>query len=266
MNVFAREIKRNYKGTLLWAAALSLMNFVVMYLFPSIAQQSKGWDRLMSFMPKGLLAGFDMDKLKLSDIYGYYGTQVYTLVLLFGAIFAIMLLSGILSKEENERTVEFLLAKPITRNGMVTGKILSGLSLVFLFNLILYVTTYISFAVFHTKPFDAEILLILSLGSLLLDVVFAVAGLFLSVFVVKGKTIISAAVGIVLVEYILGIAAGMSDKFHFLKIFTPFRYVDPANLIINKSMDAGHLLISFVLIAAFVFGTYFFYNKKDIAA
>lgn len=64
----------------------------------------------------------------MTEVMGYYGSKSYSLLLLIGGIFSIMLFSSIFVKEKDERTIEFLLSKPITRNQMITEKLLAVLT------------------------------------------------------------------------------------------------------------------------------------------
>jgi len=110
---------------------------LMMSMFPSIAKGSDKITQLLDAYPKELLSAFDMDKLDFGDVFGYYSVEGYLFITLFGSIYTILLASGILSKEQGDKTIEFLLSKPITRKEIVTSKLLTFLTNIVILNLLL---------------------------------------------------------------------------------------------------------------------------------
>lgn len=53
-----------------------------------------------------------------------------------------MLGSGIISKEERDKTAEFLLVKPVSRAHIMTAKLLAALTLLAVFFLVTYASAY----------------------------------------------------------------------------------------------------------------------------
>ncbi len=265
MNIYKKEIKRNLKSTLIWTGSMSLLNFLQMTAYPSIVTQTKALEQLLSKMPKELVAAFGMDKLNMTEILNYYGTKSYALLLLLGGIFSIILFSSIFIKEKDEKTIEFLLSKPITRNQMITEKIAAGLTLIFLFNVFVSIITYISFETYKgSEDYDMHVFILLCIGSFLLDLIFGVFGAFLSAFFSRGKTVTSLAIGITLISYFIGILSGSSDKFNRLKYFSPFKFVDSVDIILNKRLDNTLMIITTLTVITVITLTYVIYNKRDI--
>lgn len=265
MNILGREIKRNIKATLIWTFSMSLLNFLQMAVYPSMAQQTKALEDLLSKMPKGLVAAFGIDKLSMTEVLGYYGSKSYSLLLLIGGIFSIILFSSIFVKEKDERTIEFLLSKPITRNQMITEKLAAALTHVFLFNVMVSIVTFISFEVYKgSKTYDLTVFVLLCTGSFILDLVLGAVGVFLSAFVSRGKTVISLGIGITLVSYFIGILSSTSDKFDSLKYLSPFKFVDGVDIILKKHLNDTFMTISALIIVLLIAATYVIYNKKDI--
>ena len=62
---------------------------------------------------------FGIDRLDLATITGYFGMEIHLFIILSGPCTP-LLSSGLLSKEEGEKTAEFLLSRPITRASVVT--------------------------------------------------------------------------------------------------------------------------------------------------
>ena len=246
---------------------MSLLNFLQMAVYPSIVQQTKSLEELLSKMPKELIAAFGMDKLSMTEILGYYGSKSYSLLLLIGGIFSVILFSSIFVKEKDEKTIEFLLSKPITVNQMITEKLAAGLLLIFIFNVIVSIVTYLSFEAYRdSETYDIYVFILLCAGSFILDLIFGAVGAFLSAFFSRGKTIISTAIGVTLISYFMAILASSSDKFERLKYISPFKFVENVDIILNKHLNSTYMIISVVTVVTLIILTYVIYNKRDIVS
>jgi ABC-2 type transport system permease protein len=94
-------------------------------------------------------------------------------MLLCGSIFAMLLASGILSKEESDKTIEFLLSKPVTRNNIINQKLLSTTFYILLFNIIPCITTFLTFEAIEKQEFSRYEMLLLFIAAFLVQLTFA---------------------------------------------------------------------------------------------
>ena len=77
-------------------------------------------------MPAPLVEAFQFNAFNLTTITGFYGVM-FAYFSLIATISAAMWGSDIISKEERDKTVEFLLTLPVTRSKVVTAKTLAAL-------------------------------------------------------------------------------------------------------------------------------------------
>lgn len=264
MIIFIRELKRNRKSFIIWTASLVLFNIMIMSLFPSIADNTKMYDEMIKEFPKGIIEVFGLDKISMFTILGFFGTESYLFITLFGSIYAMLLGASILSKEESEKTIEFLLAKPVTRSTIVTAKAANVFFYITLFNLIFSFTNYLMFEAVKKEEYSLKALLMLSAGPWLLHLTFAAIGLLISVFVVKAKSVYPVSIGFVLVMYFINIMSSISEKLTNLKYFTPFKYVDAPDIIINEKIEPIYLIIMLIIITVSIAATYVLYNRKNM--
>ncbi|HHV96612.1 MAG TPA: ABC transporter permease subunit [Clostridiaceae bacterium] len=264
MIIFIRELKRNRKSFIIWTASLVLFNIMIMSLFPSIADNTKMYDEMIKEFPKGIIEVFGLDKISMFTILGFFGTESYLFITLFGSIYAMLLGASILSKEESEKTIEFLLAKPVTRSTIVTAKAANVFFYITLFNLIFSFTNYLMFEAVKKEEYSLKALLMLSAGPWLLHLTFAAIGLLISVFVVKAKSVYPVSIGFVLVMYFINVMSSISEKLTNLKYFTPFKYVDAPDIIINEKIEPIYLIIMLIIITVSIAATYVLYNRKNM--
>lgn len=264
MTIFIRELQRNRKAFITWTASLVASTALMLMLFPYMDLQMGTLDDILKQMPEGMISALNLNLMDFSKILSYF-TYIFQYILLFSSIYAMQFGAGILSREESERTVEFLLAKPVKRSGVVTSKLFCLLFYLGLFNIIFAAADYMAIIAITDQSFSMTAFLLLHLGQFLLQLIFAAMGLLISVFVVKTGTILPLSIGVVLGTYFISIASGISEKLENLKYITPFEYVTPADIIKSESIEPVYLLILCVVTFITIAGTYVFYNRKDIA-
>lgn len=264
MTIFIREWQRNKKALIIWSLTISFMIFLLMSLFPSFAENSEAMEEFLKAYPEGFLEAFGLDKVSMTSILGYFNTEAYSFLTLFGSIYAMILSASLLSKEENEKTIEFLLAKPVTRIEILTNKLALLILNLFLFTIINSITAYIAFEAFKIEDYDKSVLFLLLIAPFLLYLTFASIGFLFSVFIKKTKSVYSLSIGLVLAAYFLNIIANVSDKLTFLKYFSPFHYVDSADIIVNEQLDISNIIVMLLITSVCISLSYYLYIKKDI--
>ncbi len=263
MVIYLRELARNRKSFIAWTVALLLSDVLMMLFFPAVYDQSKSFNDIIRQFPEFLTSGLKLGTLNFADLLNYFA-YVFQYIILFSGIFAMMFGAGALSREEDEKTVEFLLAKPVTRSYIVSAKLFAVLTYLVLFNIIMAGGSYITFEAVKKDSYSVNLLLLVIAGNFLAQVTFAAVGFLISVFVVKSKSVLSVSLGVVLGTYFLSIASGISDKLENLKYLTPFEYVSPAFLVKNGKIEELYLAIMLCVVLLSTVLTYFFYNRKNI--
>ncbi len=264
MPIYLREISGNKKSFFIWFVVLIVLNAVVFSVYPSFAGQTGNIELLLKSYPDAFIKIFGIDKLNLTNILDFFGLEIFLFITLLGSIYSMILGSGIISKEEDDKTIEFLLAKPVSREKIVTSKALSVLSYIFAFNMGLFIADLGLIEAFKSNGFDMKIYLWLSGGAFLLHLTFASVGLLISVFITRARALMSISLGMVIGTYFLGIISSLSDKFDVLKYISPFEYVNAADIITRARIDYKYIIIMVSIVCLSVAGTYIFYHKKDM--
>lgn len=266
MNLFLRELKKNKKSFIIWTIALVAINTFMMFTFRTVAEQAGATQELYAQYPEAFIKAFNLDTLNMTDILHYFGSRSYLIITVFGSIYVIMLAATILSKEESDRTIEFLISKPITRNSIITSKILCSAFYITMFNLIFSVSNFILMNSLKVQDFDMKGFLLVSIGPWFIHLIFAAIGLALSVYITRSRTILSLSIGIVFVGYFFSILASMQDSLSFFKYLNPFSYYDTYDMIFNTEIQGIYLILTISIIAIAIFAIYMMFSKKDIKA
>lgn len=262
MNVFRKDLEDNLKAFFVWSVSLVAMVLWMMSLFSSF-QDTSGMLEFVKQLPESFTKAFGVDRLNLATLEGFFGTEVHLLILLFGSIFAVLLGSGILSKEENGRTIEFLLSRPVSRGKVLASKALVYTVLLLAFNLLIWVGSYMAMKRYDT-PFDERAFWILAGMTVGAHLTFAGLGFLGSVFVTRQRSVYAGSLGLVLGMYAFQLMADLSENLTFLGHLSPMKWASAADILSRGDVGRGYVIALLALNAASLALAYAFYRKKDI--
>jgi ABC-2 type transport system permease protein len=231
--------------------------------YAGLSASSQSMNDLMAQMPKSLQSIMGLGTFDISTAIGYYGVLFIYLVVM-ATIHATMLGANIISKEERDKTAEFLFAKPTSRNRIITSKLLASLANIFIFNLVTSVSSIFMVQKYSNGAAVIDDLTILMVGMFILQLIFLFIGTSIAAISKNPKTAASLSTGILLITFMLSIAIDMNSRIENLKYLTPFKYYDAKDLMFDESFEAVYVILSIVIIAVLFSGTYVFYNKRDL--
>ncbi|WP_335871826.1 ABC transporter permease subunit [Bacillus sp. 2205SS5-2] len=262
--IFKREMLKNSKALIIWSVILSGIILMILSIYPQFSQNQESMTELLSAYPESFQKALGMDRLNMGSLIGYYGLQIHLYTTLLGSIYVVMLASSMIAKEENEKTIEFLLSKPVMRSRILTEKLLVILANILIFNTISTITSLIGFGFSDDKvPYKSFFLLVI--GTILLHVSFASVGFLLSVLMKKTRTITSISLGLVFMSYFFSIMTGISEDLEPLKFASLFKYVDAGEIITQNAINPLFVVIMILLSVISLCLAYFIYQRKDIA-
>ena len=262
MNVYMRELKAYRKSTFFWSLGIialigaSMAKYAAMGAGPQI-------NELMSQLPPVMQAIFGAMMLDFGKASGFYGVAFLFLALL-AAIHASMLGAGIISKEERDRTSEFLYVKPATRGQIITAKALAALTHVVVLNLVTLLFSLLIVPVFSKGEDVSAYILLLMGGMFLLQLIFLAVGLAAAAVTSRPKAAPGIATGFMLFTFLLSSAIDINKDLSPLKYLTPFKYYDAKVLAASNSLDGGFVALSLAVIAVLLVVTYVCFKKRDL--
>ena len=214
----------------------------------------------MPFTVKALLGFGSFDP---TTLIGYYAL-LFPYMEITLAIHAVLIGSGIIAKEERDKTTEFLIVKPVSRSVIITSKFLAALVNVVIVNIVT-VGTLVSMFSSYNKGADISGKIILSgLSMLIVQLIFMTLGAAVGAFIRKAKASGSLSAGILLVCFVISKITDLTDKVNFINVFSPFKYFDLKNMLLGSGISMGPVLFSLGLCAVFTAMTYVFYKKRDM--
>ena len=260
--MFKREIKFNLKSLIIWTSIIVAMFISVFLVYPSMMKDADKIEALVKTMPKEMLGVFNMDIISINSVSGWLLTEGYLMINLLGSCFFAILGGTILLKEENDGTIDFLYSKPIKKSQIVTSKLLTGLSYIIIFNLIISICTLIGLNLSNDFNFNHWILS--SIAPIFIHIFFFSISLLISNNFKKTNKSITVNIGIVLGTYIIGVIALLSEKLEFLKYFSPFEYINSKTIVTDNCLDIINIGLLVIYTAIIIVGLYSTYNKKEV--
>ena len=260
MTIVKHELRQGRTAFLLWTGSIGFLLAVCIFLFPEMKGQMDSVSSLFSSMG-AFTAAFGMDRLNFGTLIGYYAIECGNVLGLGGAFYASLCAVSMLSKEEKDRTAEFLLTHPVSRTLMISEKLLSVLIRITALNGIVWLLSVGSIAAIgETVPWKE--LNLLHLAYFLLQLELSAICFGISAFVSRGS--LGIGLGVAVIMYFLNLIANITEKASFLKYVTPFGYCSGADLVANGSIDPAMAAIGILIGTAGVIAAYLKYTKKDI--
>ncbi len=151
MTIFKMEWQTNRKGLILWSSIVVLILVLFLSVYPTM-QTSVMKDMLdtkLGGLPENMLKIFHLnDGPSLLEPVGYFG-YIFQYIFIAASIYAAMLGSKSLVKEESNGTIEFLYAQPVSRTHIGIEKFIVAKSMLAVFWLICFFASLCTISFFN---------------------------------------------------------------------------------------------------------------------
>jgi ABC-2 type transport system permease protein len=262
MTLFFHELKRDRIKVIVWTAAITCMLLISIVLYPQMESQVNEMSDMFADMG-GFTAAFNMDKVNFGEYRGYFAVECGNVLGLGGAFFAALIGIAALSKEERERTAEFLLTHPVSRVYVVAQKLAAVLVEVLILNLVVALGAAAGTLAIG-QEIEAKLFFQVFLGYLLMQIEIACILFGVSAFL-RGNGL-GIGLGVAFVFYFMSILANLSEDAEFLRYLTPFSYADGTVIVSKGAIDPNYLIPGMIFAAIGVAVAFIRYNRKDIQA
>lgn len=262
MTVFNHEMRRGRNSLIIWTTSVAFMLIICVIMYPQMESQMQGVSDMFANMGS-FSAAFGMNEINFGTPMGFYAVECGNILGIGGAFYAAIIAISALSKEEKERTAEFLFTHPLSRTSIITQKLCSVLCQLIIFNVTCAGFSYLSYiAIDESLPTKQFLLFHLAYFILQLEIAGICFGA--SAFVKGGG--IGIGIGIATILYFMNILINISKKAEFIKYITPFAYTNSTDIIIDEKLEIPLILAGVGYMIIGIIAAYIVYNKKDIRA
>lgn len=260
------ELRQRRLTILWWAIGTFALIAMLMLLYPSIHDQAAQLNKVLDQLPDSLKAlktgGTNVD---ITSPVGYLHSQIFYITLpLLWIIYAVTRGSGLLGKEEESKTIELLLARPISRGRLLAGKAVAGAIELALLG-VAALLSVIGFAMIVGLDVSYKHLAITTIITLLFCLSFGAISFTLTAmgrFTKKASTTI--AVALAFGGYIIASLSSFSSALDIPAKVMPYTYFAP-DALLRGDYNSGLFVYLFgVLLFAFI-GSFLGFRRRDLS-
>lgn len=124
MTVFRHALARSRGQIIGWGIAIFLLGLLLIPFYDTIVEQQDQLLELLSAYPPELMAFFGDVKTSFTPA-GYLNLEMFSYIPLILGVFAILGGSGLVVSDEENGTLDLLLAHPVSRTAMFVGRLLA---------------------------------------------------------------------------------------------------------------------------------------------
>jgi Putative exporter of polyketide antibiotics len=262
MNIFIREMKANRKALIIWSVCMFLLVVSGMSKYTAYSSGGAASDvfQKMPYSMKALLGVGSFDVTKISGFFAF----MFMYIEITAAIHAVMLGSGIIAKEERDKTTEFLMVKPVSRTTVITSKFFAALVNVAVIGLVSFASSVLMVGAYNKgKDITGEVA-VFFVSMFLVQLVFLSLGMMFAAAMKRPKASGSVATSIMMGTFIIAKITDFTDRINAINVLSPFKYFSYKDIVDGKGLNTGIVLITVLIIAVFTAFTYFFYRNRDL--
>ncbi len=261
MNAIFRYALLRWRGQIIgWGAALAVLVFVVASLYDTAVQMRAQLEQLLKSLPPELMAFVGSVERVFSPV-GFLDTRYFALMPLILGVFGVIVASGLIVGDEENGTLDLILAHPVQRFNLIIGRWLAfccallGILAIAWLGLVIAST---SFAM-RFGWLDMALPFVSLFGVLLW---FGGLALLLSMITPSRRLAASLAGLILAASYFITTLARISPNLNGLAQWSPLTYYQGGSALegFNLEYFAGLLLMSIVYV---VIATWLF-QRRDI--
>jgi ABC-2 type transport system permease protein len=259
------ELNQRKSYIIWWLVVTACLVTLLLLVYPSIHSQANQLNKVLNQLPATLrdlkTGGSQVD---ITTPTGYLNSQLYYLTLpLLQIIMSIGLGSSLLARDEQNHTLELLMARPLSRGNILAAKALSGIIIMFLVCIVTFVITIVM-AKLVSLDVSALHLFLATLYSTLFSLSFGVIAFTLcAISSLTRRTSIGLAAVVGFSGYLL---ASLENLSHYLITpakFLPYHYYSPSQILM------GHipLGLNLYIVATLLIGSLLSwrgFNQRDI--
>lgn len=251
----------NFKSLLIWLVCVSGMCLCCILLFSTMEESMAAMSETMASMG-AFASAFGMDRLSIATLEGFYAAEVGTIHSLGGAMFAALLGIGLLSKEEEGHTGDFLHTLPISRKEVVGAKYMTLFTGVMVFNVISVAVYLLGIIILGEEIALSEFFLYHGMQWLLHLEIGTICFL---ISACNRKNKLGIGLGLTFFFYVWDLLGRVIPDLKDTMFLTPFSYANASDVFSTGEVVWKALVVGMVVLIGAIAGSFIFYDKKDLA-
>gem|GEM_PF-436964 len=264
MSIIKWEIRSQRWSILWWIIGIAVFITINLWVYPSFRDQADQLNQSFNQIPESMRNMLSDTGEFLSPV-GYLSGQVFYLMLpMIFSVLTIGLGASLIAREEQQKTIELLLARPISRGKLLLGKALAGLSIATGIGVVTGLVCMLEAAIIKFEGVSIFDVFIATMVSLILSILF---GMIAFTFTSMGAFGRGASIAIASTFALGGYIISSLDKTvtwlqEPAKAF-PYHYFKPAQTLEGNGIGYAPLtFLAIILVLTFV--SWIIFRRRDI--
>jgi ABC-2 type transport system permease protein len=228
--VLGRELRAHLRTALAWTLPLAALVALVCALQPAMANGPLA--AKLASIPETMRRALGLEMLDFQRPANYLAANFMMVSVAIG-LFAGLLGSSIIAKEETLHTAELLYTQPVSRAQILAGKAACVAVYMIVIPSVIALVAGGLLAVVANRPLEPGVLVQLFVGVIVLAMCFAGAGMLIASLVRDARNATGIVLGVVLGTFFLGIISALSPHVAALRWLSPFKWVEPTTIVVE---------------------------------
>jgi ABC-2 type transport system permease protein len=256
MTLFLQELKRGRKVLLIWSLLVAFFVAVCILVYPEMKNMKADFSNMGAFS-----SAFGLNQFNFLTFFGFYGVECGMMMTLGGSLYAAFIGINIISKEEYEKTADFLLTQPYSRGKVAFIKFIAMQIQVILFNLLMLIAAIICMIIIKQDFLVREFYLI-HMAVVFINMVIASISYSLSCFLRQNGT--GIGLGLAVLLYFVYLVGNISNHKELFSKLSPFSLSDTADILTKHVLNGTVIIIWTVVSIVMICIGLIKYVRKDI--
>ena len=262
-SVLRKTIWDRRRGYVWWLVGMLAITLITVAFWPTLKRDAESLMQLMENLGEGFLSLFGADDAAaLLTGPGFVNSRIFASVGSFIAIFfAISMGTAAVAGQEDNGTMDMLLANPVKRSTIILESFAAQVVLTLGLAALVWLTLVI------TNPiFDVELsfvgIIAACIGMALLALTFGAFALMIGALTGKRSLTVGVSAGVVIATFFINGLAPLVDSIAWTQKLTPFYWLLDHDPLVNGFQ--WQLLVLVALIAVFVLVALWGFNRRDV--
>ena len=258
--VFLRELKLNLKSLIIWSLTVGGLGLVCILMYQSMDSEMKDMADMFSNMG-AFSDAFGMSTLSIATLGGFFATEVGVVHGLGSGMFAALCTIGIISKEEERHSGEFLLSLPISRSRVAAAKGLCVLTMLTVFTAVcalLYMTGFMILNEEISYSYFAEFMIKQFLMNL------EISGICFLISALSDKIKTGAGLGLAMIFYVYDLIGRVVPDLKDYLFFGPYSYCNASEIFSGEDPCTSGIVVALIVTIACIMTAFIGYDRRDL--
>jgi len=262
MSIFLKELKANRRALFIWTLCTVFVILASAMKYAAAYKGNADISEMIGNLPPIMSAFLGLGKnVDITKAVGFYCLTA-TLIFDVGGFYAAILGARVISREEQDKTSEFLYSKPIGRSRILICKLSAAFCCAVFFAAASGISSYLSFSKVSEEALLLPIIKV-SLAFIALQTVFLIIGAAIAARARKPASSVSLAMGLAFLTMFFEKLVNLSERAAFLSLFTPMKYFEPEDVLFN-GIEPLYLTLAAIMLIVLGRAVFEGYRKKDL--